>query len=97
MVASLKNMDVYPSMPKQNWLAEIIHKAQAIQELCEESEDKIHGLKLQVEATRNKYTNLAEALTREHSEGMEEGVLKLMLKIRATQNKVNNLENALVD
>ena len=88
-------MFIHQCPSKTDWLRSSTKPRQS--RSSEESEDKIHGLKLQVEATRNKYTNLAEALTREHSEGMEEGVLKLMLKIRATQNKVNNLENALVD
>ena len=90
-------MDIDPSMPEQYWLAEIISKAQAIQELCEESLDEIHGLKLQVRATRNNFINLADALTREHSKYMEEGVLKLLFEVSTIWNKVSNLENALVD
>ena len=67
-------MLTYQHPSKTDWLRSSTRpRPQAIQELCKESEDDIHDLELQVKATRNKYTNLVKALTREHSEGTEEG------------------------
>ena len=95
-MASPNNMDIDPSTPKQDQLAEVLIKAHAIHELWEQSEE-ICDLEIEVKARRNKFINLADMLVRKHSEGTEEGVLALEEEVKATQNKVNNLEDALVD
>ena len=91
MMASPKNIDIDPSMPKQNQLAEALIKACAIQELWEQSEGEIHDLEIEAKAIKNKFINLVDMLAREQPQGTEEGVLDLEKEVKATQNKVNEV------